>query len=132
MERITINTELVVLTLNDVRSRKYKGKEIKIYQLERGSGSGYYVAEIGPKRQYDEDDEEENMNEHDNDNKNTVNQMIIDRLRANSESLLVDDVSFHYFVERVEREANRLIESDGCEIIGISYPDKFTAIISYR
>ena len=54
MERITINTELVVLSLDEVISRKYKGKEIKIYQLERGSGSGYYVAEIGPKKQYDE------------------------------------------------------------------------------
>ena len=130
MKRITINTEPVVLSLVEVLSRKYKGKEIKIYQLERGGGSGYYVAEIGPKKQYDEIEGDENMNEQNR--KTTIEQMIIIRGRGNSESLLSDDERFEHFVERVTNEANKLIEYGGYEIVGISYPTDFKAIIIYR
>lgn len=66
-------------------------------------------------------------------NKNSkIEQLVMYRHEAPSYSLLADDETLDHFVGRVTNEANKLIEDGSHEIIGISYLDKLTAVISYR
>ena len=50
----TLSTDLVILTSDQVNNKNFNGKDIIVYQLERGSSNGYYIAEI----EYIENDED--------------------------------------------------------------------------
>ena len=72
--------------------------------------------------------EEKNKNKY----KKEFDYYTLNRCRGKSESLLDTDEKFDDFTLRVIEKVNEIASSDGVKIKGVSYPDKFTAVITYQ